>query len=144
MRFYSRMRLVFMPKLMRLLTDPSSMSQALSGPFSRQWKGCMPDPREHAAEDLLRENERRADSLQQRLDELEAQVTTVGLAPDSEPAIRRRASRALRAPIELLPNEQPGKPILRLVVSEPAPQFTAQSCPSDSERQVAPAVTKPA
>lgn len=82
----------------------------------------MPDSREHKVEDLLRETERRADSLQQRLDEMETRVTTAVLYPDSEPAIRRRASRALQGPIELLPNKETATPILPFADAEPAQQ----------------------
>ncbi|WP_136652199.1 type IV secretory system conjugative DNA transfer family protein [Paracoccus aeridis] len=84
----------------------------------------MPDPRERAAEDFLRETERRADSLQQRLDEMETRVTTAVQYPDSEPAIRRRASRALQGPIELLPNKEPATPILPFADAELGLQTT--------------------
>lgn len=82
----------------------------------------MPDLREHAVEDLLRETERRADSLQQRLDDMETRVTTAVPYPDSEPAIRRRASRALEGPIELLPNKEPATPMRPFADAELGPQ----------------------
>ena len=72
----------------------------------------MPDPRDTLVEDLMRESAQREATLAQRIDALESQASTAIRHPDSDAAIRRRASRALMGSVQLLPTDKPGRPIL--------------------------------